>query len=71
MGYYGAMREYFHNPIIKGKVFKAEWIKWGRVPHFGSFDDMVCYFDPSYKAKTTSDFKAIKVWARAGIKLFV
>ncbi len=70
MGYFLANREYFHNPIIKGKIFKAEWIHWGRVPDLASFDHIVAYFDPSYKAKTTSDFKAIKVWGKRGLKLY-
>jgi predicted phage terminase large subunit-like protein len=70
MGYFLAHREYFHNPVIKGKVFKAEWIHWGRIPDLSSMDDIVAYFDPSYKAKTTSDYKAIKVWGKKGIKLY-
>jgi predicted phage terminase large subunit-like protein len=70
MGYFLANREYFHNPIIKGKIFKAEWMHWGRVPDWRSFDHIVAYFDPSYKAKTTSDYKAIKVWGKKGLKLY-
>ncbi|HLO59048.1 MAG TPA: hypothetical protein VK172_14775 [Lentimicrobium sp.] len=70
MGYFLANREYFHNPIIKGKVFKAEWIHWGRVPDLRNMDNIVAYFDPSYKPKTTNDYKAIKVWGKLGLKLY-
>ncbi len=70
MGYFLANREYFHNPIIKGKVFKAEWIHWGKIPQLRSMDHIVAYFDPSYKPKTTNDYKAIKVWGKLGVKLF-
>jgi len=70
MGYYMALREYFHKAIVKGKVFKAEWIHWGRVPALRDMDDIIAYFDPSYKPKTTNDFKAIKVWGKKGIKLY-
>lgn len=70
MGYYMALREYFHKPTVKGKVFKADWIRWGRVPKLQSMDDIIAYFDPSYKPKTTNDFKAIKVWAKKGLNLY-
>ncbi|MDP2723194.1 MAG: hypothetical protein Q8O72_10580 [Bacteroidales bacterium] len=70
MGYFMALREYFHKAVVKGKVFKAEWIHWGRVPAMQSMDDIIAYFDPSYKAKTTNDYKAIKVWGKKGIQLY-
>jgi predicted phage terminase large subunit-like protein len=70
MGYFMALREYFHKPVVKGKVFKAEWIHWGRIPKLQSMDYIIAYFDPSYKPKTTNDFKAIKVWGKKGIHLY-
>lgn len=70
MGFFLANREYFHKPIIKGKIFKHEWVNWGRIPSLTSMDNVVIYFDPSYKAKTTNDYKAIKCWANKGIRLF-
>ncbi len=70
MGYYMALREYFHKAITKGKVFKQEWIHWGRIPKLSTMDFIVAYFDPSYKAKTSNDFKAIKCWAKKGINLY-
>lgn len=70
MGTFMALREYFHKAVIKGKHFKNDWINWGRVPRLNSMDNIVAYFDPSYKPKTTSDYKAISVWANKGIKLY-
>lgn len=70
MGYFLSMREYFHNPIVKGKIWKYDWIHWGKVPPLKEMDDIIAYFDPSYKPKTTNDYKAIKVWAKKGIKLY-
>lgn len=62
MGYYLTQREYFHNPVTKGKIFKQEWIVWGRVPKLHEFDSIVAYLDPSYKASTSNDYKACRVW---------
>ncbi|MCX6277675.1 MAG: hypothetical protein NT004_06240 [Bacteroidetes bacterium] len=70
MGYYLAMREYFHQPVIVGKIFKNDWIHWGKIPKLSEMDNIVAYFDPSYKSKTTNDFKAIKVWGKKGINLY-
>ncbi len=70
IGYYMAMREFFHKPVSKGKIFKREWIIWGKIPKLSEMDHIVCYFDPSYKAKTTNDFKAVKVWGKKGLKLY-
>lgn len=70
MGTFMALREYFHKAVIKGKVFKNEWIHWGRIPKLQKMDTIVAYFDPSYKAKTTNDYKAIPVWGNIGHRLF-
>lgn len=71
MGYYMALREFFHKAIIIGKVFKNEWMQWGKVPPLKELDWIVYYFDPSYKAKTTNDFKSIAVWGKKGTKLYL
>jgi len=70
MGYYLAMREYFHKAVIIGKIFKNEWIHWDKIPPLRDMDHIIAYFDPSYKAKTSNDFKAIKVWGKKGLKLY-
>lgn len=71
MGYYMALREYFHSAVVKGKIFRNEWIQWGKVPPLNELDWMVVYFDPSYKAKTTNDFKAVRAWGKKGIYLYL
>jgi predicted phage terminase large subunit-like protein len=70
MGYYLSQREFFHNPIVEGNIFKEAWIKWDKMPKLSEFDHIIAYFDPSYKAKTTDDFKAIKVWGKKGVYLY-
>jgi len=69
MGYYATQREFFHNPIIEGLVFKENWIKWEKTLPLHKYDKIIAYFDPSYKPKTSNDFKAIKIWAKTGINL--
>lgn len=71
MGTFMAMREYFHTYQLKGKLFKSEWIHWGKVPPFAELDAAIAYFDPSYKASSTSDFKAWRVWGKKGFKLYL
>jgi phage terminase large subunit-like protein len=66
MGYAVSQTEYFHNPVIEGKTFKYEWIKWGKVHKLSEYDKLVCYTDPSFKATATSDFKAVKLWGLKG-----
>lgn len=70
IGYYMAMKEYFHVSAIVGKVFKREWINWDKIPKLKELDAVVMYFDPSYKAKTSNDFKAVSVWGNKGIRLY-
>jgi phage terminase large subunit-like protein len=71
MGYYLTQREYFHNPVVKGKIFKSEWITWGKVPALKDMDMIVGYLDPSYKPKTTNDYKAFRVWGAKGHRRYL
>lgn len=66
-----ALREYFHKYVIKGKRFKAEWIHWDKIPAIDDCDATVVYFDPSYKATSTSDYKAVRMWSKKGIKKYL
>lgn len=61
-----AQREYFNNPITQGKIFKTEWIQYREPLSLKNYDALVAYCDPSFKAKTTSDFKAIRLWGKKG-----
>lgn len=64
MGYIRAQREFYHNSIVEGTVFKNEWIEWR--PRIKNFDAQVIYFDPSFKATSKNDYKAIRHWVKKG-----
>lgn len=66
MGYYAWNKEYMHNPIVAGKIFKHEWIQYKRVMKVGKYDSVVLYIDPSLKPKTTNDYKACRLWGKKG-----
>ncbi|MBS1641556.1 MAG: hypothetical protein JSR11_03675 [Bacteroidetes bacterium] len=65
------LKEFFHKYVLEGKKFKAEWIHWGKCPPLSEMDALVVYFDPSYKASTNSDFKAVRFWGKKGIKKYL
>lgn len=55
----GKLREYFHQHVEEGNVFKDEWIIWNKVPNFKKLLGIEIYCDPSFKNNKNSDFKAI------------
>ncbi|MDP1812348.1 MAG: hypothetical protein Q8K66_13180 [Sediminibacterium sp.] len=65
------LKEFFHKYVLEGKRFKAEWIHWNKIPPLNEMDSLVVYFDPSYKATSSSDYKAIRFWAKKGIKKYL
>lgn len=67
MGYRAAQREFFHKHIVEGKIFKKEWIKYGKRLPLGNYQHIVTYLDPSYKDTKKNDFKALIAVARTGI----
>lgn len=69
MGYRAFQKEYMNNPISDGAVFRGDWIKWKKVLPLEQYDEIVAYCDPSFKASTSNDYKAIKVWAKKGTEL--
>lgn len=70
VGYRAFQKEYMNNPIIEGAVFRNEWIRWGRRPAWSKFSELVLYIDPSFKGSTKNDFKAAKLWGKAGTTLY-
>jgi hypothetical protein len=64
MGWRLAQKEYFHNPIIEGKVFKNDWIQWKAMYPLEQYDAHVIYFDPSFKSSVKNDYKAIRHWGK-------
>lgn len=69
-GYREFQKEYMNNPIIEGAVFKNEWIRWGKRPAWNKFSEIILYIDPSFKGSTKNDFKAAKLWGKAGTTLY-
>lgn len=70
VGYRAFQKEYMNNPIIEGAVFRNEWIRWGKRPAWSKFSEFVLYIDPSFKSSRKNDFKACKLWGKAGTQLW-
>lgn len=67
MGYRLSQREYFHNPISEGKVFKKDWIHYKPMRLTkGEYEHIIVYTDPSFKESKKSDFKATVVVGKKG-----
>lgn len=64
MGYRAWQKEMMHNPIRDGSIFRAEWIRYKKLPKLSKYDDLVCYTDPSFKGTKANDFKACRLWGR-------
>ena len=64
MGYRSFQKEMMNNPITEGAVFKNTWIKWKNPLPLANYIKLVAYCDPSFKATTKNDFKAIKLWGK-------
>lgn len=65
-GYRAFQKEYMNNPMAgsEGAVFRNDWIKWKKLPPLRSYDQLVCYTDPSFKATTRNNYKASKLWGK-------
>lgn len=70
VGYRAFQKEYMNNPIIEGAIFRNEWIRWGKRPAWSKFSENVLYIDPSFKGSTKNDYKAAKLWGKAGTTLY-
>lgn len=69
MGYRAFQKEMMNNPITEGAVFRADWIRWKKLPPLNKYDMLVAYCDPSFKGTSKSDYKAIKLWGKIGEEL--
>jgi predicted phage terminase large subunit-like protein len=58
-GYRAKMREYFHQHIQEGTIFKDKWWIWGKVPPLTKILGIETYCDPSFTNTKYSDFKAV------------
>lgn len=66
MGRRSGLKEYFHQHIILGKVFKEEHLPWEDMLSLPEYDALITYNDPSYKNSMTSDCKAIVLMGKKG-----
>jgi hypothetical protein len=66
MGRRSGLKEYFHQHIIEGKVFKKEHLPWTDVLNLNAYDELITYTDPSYKNSMTSDCKATGLIGKIG-----
>ncbi len=64
MGYRSFQKEMMNNPITEGAVFRADWVRWRRMLPLRDYHELVAYCDPSFKASTKNDYKAIKLWGK-------
>lgn len=66
MGWRNARREFFHEHIEEGHVFKREHILWAKLPPLKKYKALVVYVDPSFKGTKKNDYKAIVLIGRIG-----
>lgn len=57
VGYRAWEKEMMNNPIVDGTIFKAEWIQWRKTLPLREYVQLICYTDPSFKARK-NDYKA-------------
>lgn len=69
VGYRAWEKEMMHNPIVDGTIFRAEWIRFKKLPKLSKYDALVCYTDPSFKSTTANDYKACRLWGKIGTEL--
>jgi predicted phage terminase large subunit-like protein len=60
------LREFFHEHIVDGKIFKPNHLPWIEPLNLSAYDKLITYNDPSYKGTKTSDYKAIVLIGKTG-----
>ena len=61
------LREFFHEHIVIGRVFKEEHLPWAKLPQLSVYEKLVTYNDPSYKDTKRNDFKSIVLMGKIGV----
>ena len=61
------LREFFHEHIVIGRVFREEHLPWAKLPQLSEYEKLVTYNDPSYKDTRKNDFKSIVLMGKIGI----
>ncbi|TWP23519.1 hypothetical protein ETU10_07285 [Apibacter muscae] len=63
MGITSADSEYNHKAVLRGgKVFKAEYIQWAKLPRIDHFKAICAHWDIAYAGNETSDYNAVRIW---------
>lgn len=66
MGWRNSRREFFHQHIEEGFVFKQEHIIWAEPQALSKYDSLITYNDPSFKDTKSNDYKFIVLLGRHG-----
>ena len=69
MGERRFQKEFMNNPITEGTVFRPEWIRYKKMLPLRKYDHLLVYIDPSFKNSTRNDYKACRMWGKAGREL--
>ncbi len=57
MGTFLSQREYFNNPVIEGKIFKADWLSFKKFEPLSKYKHLIAYLDPAFSGK--NDFASL------------
>lgn len=71
MGTRSGLREYFHEHIEEGNVFRHEWVQWGKCPRVRDLEAIEVYTDPSFKDTKDNDYKAVVAVGKLRGKYYV
>lgn len=66
VGYRAWQKEMMNNPLKEGTIFRRDWIQYKKMLPLEQYDELVCYTDPSFKSTKKNDYKASRLWGRAG-----
>lgn len=66
MGRKLALREFFHQHIVIGRIFREEDLPWADLPPIQNCEKLITYCDPSWKDTKKNDFKAIVLIGKNG-----
>lgn len=66
MGWRLGLREFFHQHMVVGRIFKDDDLIWANLPNLTAYDKLVTYNDPSFKGTKKNDYKAIVLVGRIG-----
>ncbi len=66
MGWRKGLKEFFHENIVEGRVFRDEHLPWAKLPPISKADMLVTYCDPSWKGTKKNDFKGVALVAKNG-----